>query len=192
MARLTFHPGDTVLLQFRLPFSIQDVKAVVISFRGNDRVAFEALATAFSSEDEYEMDEEGNYVLDEDGEQIVSQYRTRVGYTLTQAESLMFDENSSYLLQLNVFGPNSSRIASKEVVVKTMAQHLIGVGYGSNAIDYNESANNKSSSEESEDGSHISYNDLLDRPKINSVTLEGNRLLPESRITDDEIDELIT
>ena len=177
--RISFHPGETVVLNFMLPFSIYDVKAVVMSFRNRDRVAFEAIATSFKSEDT--TDPETGRVI----------YKTRVGFSITQAESLQFDENYKYMMQLNVFGPNSSRIASNEIPVYTGAQQIWEPGFGGGAF-YNYNDNYGKPSEEESDENAISYNDLVDRPKINSVTLEGNRILPEESLSVEQIDEVTT
>lgn len=187
MYKFSFHPGETIVLNFTIPFDIIDVAAVVISFRGKDRVAFEALATAFTEENEYETDSEGNDILNDQGEKIVKEYRTRVGYTLTQAESLQFDEYSCYKLQLNVYGPNGSRITSKEIDVKTEAQHLIDAGYGAAAVAYGNGYGFIS-----QNSSVVSYKDLADKPQINSVELDGNRVLPEHRITQEQIDNILS
>jgi len=167
--RFSFHPGETVVLNFVIPFSLYDVKAVAISFRNKGRVAFEALATSFVQEGDDE-------------------YKTRVGFTMTQAESLQFEENEIYMMQLNVFGPNSSRIASDEIKVTTGAQQLIEPGFGGDGVyTYHD---NYGQASETYEGDVISYNDLADRPKINSVTLEGNRILPEESISIEQIEEI--
>ena len=172
MKRFSFHPGETVVLNFIIPFNILDVKAVILSFRNNDRVAFEAVATSFRAE--------------EDENSGTS--KTRVGFTMTQAESLQFEENNIYYMQLNVFGPNSSRMTSKEIKVTTGAQQIKEPGFGGGAY-YPYKDNYGEASEESE-SNILSYNDLVDRPKINSVTLEGNRILPEETISIQQIDEV--
>lgn len=131
MQIIKFHPGETMVFNAVLPFSIYDVKAAVLSFRGeDDEVVFEAAATGVKSEDVYVTDENGNvvYVKDEEGndteEKQVEQYKTRVGYTMNQSESLLFQEKTKYTLQVNVYGHNGSRIASKEIPVKTETQQL--------------------------------------------------------------------
>lgn len=167
--RFSFHPGETLVLNFVIPFSLYDVKAVVISFRNQNSVAFEAMATSFKQEGDDE-------------------FKTRVGFTLTQAESLQFEENSTYTMQLNVFGPNSSRIVSDEMKVTTGSQQLVEPGFGGDGTHvYHENYGHAS---ETYEGEIISYNDLADRPKINDVTLEGNRVLPEDSITIEQIEEI--
>ena len=167
MRVLTFHPGDTVVVNFFIPFLAADVAAVVMSIRNKDRVVFEATALSFG--------DEGNGKM-------------RVGYTFTQAESLLFDEFSEYWLQLNVFSHNSSRVASNEIRVVTLAQHIYETSYGSDpelAYAWEYDADKGDS-----DYRAISYTQLLDKPKVNEVTLEGNRNLAENRITNEQIDTI--
>lgn len=162
-----FHPGDTVVINFFIPFLASDVAAVVMSIRDKNHIVFEATATSFG--------DEGNG-------------KTRVGYTFTQAESLLFDEFSEYWLQLNVFSYNSSRVASKEIKVETWAQHIYETSYGSDpelAYAWEYEVDRKDETYRA-----TSYTQLLDKPQINRVTLEGNRNLAENRITNEQIDAI--
>ena len=43
MSVIRFHPGETLVLNFVIPFSIYDVKAVAVSFRDANSVVFESL-----------------------------------------------------------------------------------------------------------------------------------------------------
>lgn len=169
---LRFHPGDTLVLNFVLPFSPYDVQAVALSFRNGNRVAFETVATTCVPEPQ--------------GVDITTATKCRVGYTISQAESLQFDEYEIYQAQLNVYGPNGSRIASDEIRVETGAQQLTDPSYLSvsvpQAIQTNATV---------DETSRISYNDLINKPSINDIILNGNRNLPETRITNDIIDQIM-
>ena len=166
MSVIRFHPGETLVLNFVIPFSIYDVKAVAVSFRDANSVVFESLVDGIVKEDEY---------------------KTRVGFTMTQAESLQFKEKYKYTMQLNVFGPNSSRIASKEILVETKSQQLPLPGYSGITTFNSVPVTNKKG-----DGTITSYNDLVDKPLINSEVLVGNRILPETRITEEQINAIFT
>lgn len=168
MVKMTFHPGETLVLNFRVPFSIYDVDAVVLSFRGKKGVVFETIATSFKEEEEY---------------------ITRVGYTLTQSETLQFEEFTDYKMQLNVYGPNSSRIATKEIDVRTESQHMIEPGV-SNIISPVDIINSSSGSSSSTITEIVSYNDLIDKPLINNKILAGNRNLPDTAISNELIDQI--
>ena len=170
---LRFHPGETLVLNFVLPFSPYDVQAVALSFRNGNRVAFETSATTCVPEPQ--------------GTDITTATKCRVGYTITQAESLQFDEFEIYQAQLNVYGPNGSRIASDEIRVETGAQQLIDPGYASVNI-----PKATQSGTPIDATNQISYNDLVNRPKINNVILSGNRNLPEQSIPNEFIDQLLT
>lgn len=159
MMTLRFHPGETIVVNFLIPFSKYDVDAVVLSFRDKDHVVLECLTTSFV----------------EEGEKL------RIGYSLTQAETLQFKEYSEYKMQLNVYSPNSSRITSNEMDVKTESQHLTTAGYGTDSIKYNSSYN-----------TDMDYNKLANRPSINSKTLKGNRNLAEGIISNSQIDNAVS
>lgn len=159
MKLLRFHPGETVVLNFLIPFSKYDVDAVALSFRDKDHVVLECLTTSFV----------------EEGEKL------RLGYSLTQAETLQFKEFTNYMMQLNVYGPNSSRITSKEMWVKTDSQQLTTAGYGTDSIKYNSSYN-----------TDMDYNKLANRPSINDKTLKGNRNLAEGVISNSQIDSAVS
>jgi len=169
---LRFHPGETLVLNFVLPFSPYDVQAVALSFRNGNGVAFETVATSC--------------VPEPAGTNIKVATKCRVGYTITQAESLQFNEYDYYKAQLNVYGPNGSRIASDEIRVETGAQQLIDPSYMSISVPQVSQGGTITDATK-----QISYNDLINKPSINDVILYGNRNLPEDRITNDIIDEIM-
>ena len=157
------------MLNFVIPFSTYDIQAVSLSFRNGNSLVFEAMANGFKDE---------SYVDEETGKK---RYRTRIGYTINQEESLTFNENSNYKLQLNVFGPNGSRIASREIPVVTLEQQISTPNF------VNENSYLAKQVQPNGMTSAASYNLLLDRPSINGVVLTGDRTLPEFPITDYEI-----
>lgn len=172
MAKLEFHPGETLVLNAVLPFSTYDVKAAVLSFRDDDGVVFEATATGFVSEDSTD---------EETGETI---YKTRAGYTMNQSETTLFKEKANYKLQINVYGHNGSRIASREIDVKTLEQQLPTPDYFENQPVY-------TSGSTSEQVNVItSYKDLTNKPTINGVVFEGDWVLPNTSITHNDIDNI--
>ena len=171
LQRLKFHPGETLVLNFTLPFDVLDVKAVNISFRGRDSLAFEATAVGFKNMNY--QDDQGNTV-----------HRTRVGYTMNQAETLQFEENAKYKMQLNVYGPNGSRITSKEISVETLEQQLMEPGFSTQSFFYgNGSTTGKGT---------MDYNKLINKPQVNEVELKGNRTLPEHPISQADILDILS
>lgn len=162
MRRYSFHPGDTVVFDLAIPFEIEDVEAVQVTFRNQYAVAFEVTITSFKVE----------IVESEDGEIIAK--KTRLGFTLNQAESLQFSENGIYKMQLNVYGPNGSRAASKEYDIYTLAQHAPVVRGVTTTV------------------SNLDYNTLQNKPQVNDVDLVGNRVLPEDAITSQRIEDIIS
>lgn len=172
LQRLKFHPGETLVLNFTLPFSVYDIKAVSISFRGRDSLAFESTAIGFKSMD-----------YEENGKTV---FKTRVGFTMNQAESLQFEEYAKYKMQLNVYGPNGSRIASKEIDVETLGQQIPDPGYSIENSFYGAGM-----TKETGNGA-TDYNKLKNKPQVNEVDLVGNRQLPENPITENEISRILS
>lgn len=168
MRAIRFHPGETKVLQFLIPFQLMDVVAVVITCRNQRHTAFEAAATSFKEETITEI---------KDGSEV-TQTKLRIGYTMSQAESLRFEENAIYKLQLNVFGPNGSRATSKEYDVVTLAQHVPESSI--EELPLSEISHNV-----------VDYTKLDNLPSINMETLIQNRNLPEHVITDSDIDNLL-
>ena len=152
MRRCTFHPGDTVVFDLVIPFAKDDVDEVKVSFRNQNAVVFEVAITSFQAKGD----------------------KTRLGFTFTQEESLLFNENDIYKMQLNVYSGNGSRSASKEYDVITLAQHI------------QEPRRNEITAE------GMDYNALANKPKINSVELVNNRELPETAITSERIEEILS
>ena len=169
MKLFKFHPGETIVLNFILPFGKYDAMGVVLSFRDRNAVVFEAMAASFTEED--------------DG-------RIRAGFMLTQAESLLFEENHEYKMQLNVYGFNSSRSVSDEILVQTLSQQLKDPGFGGDTALYNTYGMINGSGSGNYGGEQLDYNNLIHKPQINERTLVGNRNLPETSITNEQIDEI--
>lgn len=152
MRRCSFHPGDTVVFDLTIPFAKEDLEAVKVSFRNNNAVVFEVEITSFQAKGD----------------------KSRIGFTMTQEESLLFNENDIYKMQLNVYGANGSRSASKEYDVYTLAQQIPELRRSEVTT------------------SDMDYNALANKPQVNSVELTGNRVLPEDAITSQRIEEIIS
>lgn len=164
MKALRFHPGETVVVNFLIPFRKDDVATVVMSIRDHNYLVFEAASV--------------NVVA-------AGENKTRVGYTFTQSESLLFREYWEYQLELNVFSYNSSRATSKDIPVITGSQHI----YESSDETDPEliyAWRNKADADESTQRP-VSYEQLTDLPSLNQVTLIGDRTVAETAITTEEI-----
>lgn len=140
------------MFDLTIPFAKEDLEAVEVSFRNNNAVVFEVEITSFQAKGD----------------------KTRIGFTMTQEESLLFNENDIYRMQLNVYGANGSRSASKEYDVCTLSQQIP------------EPRRSQVTT------SSMDYNALANKPQINSVELAGNRALPETAITSQQIEDIIS
>lgn len=101
-----FIPGETVGFEFFIPFACEEISEVLVTFRQNNKVI---LTVPITSEDKFER---------------VSEVETRIVVTLSQKESLLFENNSEFKIQLNIFTKRGgSRAASTEMTAKTGKQH---------------------------------------------------------------------
>ena len=99
-----FHPGETVIHKFTIPFNKNETNNVLVTYKQNESII---LMKTIASED------------------ITSIAVNSSSFTveLSQQESLLFDENKPFTMQLNVILGDGSRAASKEVSSKNGVQH---------------------------------------------------------------------
>ena len=107
-----FHPGETVIHTFVIPFRRVDLSKVIISYKQEDYVILERTVTSPRDFGEYHNAE---------GE--VDETKTQITIQLTQEESLLFKERWEYRIQLNVYSEGGSRHASCEIKGSSGVQH---------------------------------------------------------------------
>lgn len=105
-----FIPGETVRHQFIIPFAYDEIDHVVISYRQKDNIILEKTIT--SDFDELTGD------------------TTSIAYDLSQQESLLFTDDNSFTIQLNVYTINGSRHASREMKSSSGIQYYRNVMKG--------------------------------------------------------------
>ena len=99
-----FNPGETVCHQFIIPFMASELSKVIISYKQDGDIVFEKTITSG-----FEPSDTG---------------KTVVSVTLSQRESLMFQENTDFTIQLNVLvGLDGSRVTSAEIKGHNGVQH---------------------------------------------------------------------
>lgn len=98
-----FHPGETVSHTFTIPFQASEVAKVIVTYKQNDRIVLAKTITSGITDST-------------DSASIVS-------LTLTQQESLLFEEKKGFTIQLNVFTNNGRRVTSNEIRGENGAQH---------------------------------------------------------------------
>ena len=98
-----FHPGETVTHTFTIPFLFSEVSKVIITYKQNDHIILtKAITSDFADS---------------------SESTSSVIVTLTQEESLLFEENKDFRIQLNVFTKSGARVTSDEIKGENGAQH---------------------------------------------------------------------
>ena len=90
-----FTPGETVTHRFILPFFRSDIGRIYISYHQNNHIVLEKTVPAIQIEN------------------ITSENSSRFVVTLTQEESLLFENGKDYYIQLNVAFTSGARAASR-------------------------------------------------------------------------------
>ena len=100
-----FFPGETITHRFIIPFSKADVDYVVISYKQNEQVMLEKTITSDQITKETELS-------------------CRIEYELKQIESLLFDDNMPFTMQLNVYSTSGTRHTSYELSERNGIQYF--------------------------------------------------------------------
>ena len=99
-----FIPGETICHRFQIPFMSTDVTEIIVSYYQNDYVILEKTVDAS------ELEVEGG--------------ATYFTVQLTERESLMFQNHTSFRVQLNVLLTNGRRCTSEEIKGSNGIQHI--------------------------------------------------------------------
>lgn len=102
-----FHPGETVSHIFTIPFVKTEVSKVIVTYKQNDHIIIVKTITSETIE-------------------AVTAATCKVTVAFNQEESLLFEEDKPFKMQLNVVGATlegSFRAASKEISSNNGVQH---------------------------------------------------------------------
>ena len=100
-----FIPGETITHEFRIPFASEDIKTIYVTYRQNDQIV---LVKKVFPVDIHDVSGDLNFFQ----------------VTLEQNESLLFKNNATFYVQLNVlFNDSKTRAASVELKGTTGRQH---------------------------------------------------------------------
>ena len=109
-----FHPGETIAHTFTLPYEKGTIDKVIISYRQKDQLILEKIITSDVSMQETD-----------DNQTIVSS-------VLSESESLLFHDLTTFAIQINVFFGDgeiaSGRVTSDEIGDMTGIQHIRELG----------------------------------------------------------------
>lgn len=98
-----FHPGETVSHTFIIPFIADELSKVVVTYKQNDHVIITKQITS--------------------GFEPYQTVKTQVVVPFTQSESLLFEDNKFYSIQLNVITVSGARATSNEIKGQSGVQH---------------------------------------------------------------------
>ena len=99
-----FIPGETIAHQFYLPFVRSDISRVYVTYHQDDRIILKKYVTATQL--------------------VPEERRSYFNMDLTQEESLLFQNDKLYTIQLNVVFANGARAASTEIKGINGMQHI--------------------------------------------------------------------
>lgn len=105
-----FIPGETIVHEFIIPFIASDLSKVILTYKQNDRIILTKTISSFED---------------------VGAGKTKVTFAFSQKESLLFDNDANYKIQLNVYTDSGTRASSVELESFTGIQHyekVIGNG----------------------------------------------------------------
>lgn len=98
-----FNPGETISHIFIIPFVSTEISKVIITYKQNDRIILTKTITSNFQED--------------------SPGHTRITIAFNQQETLLFEEDSSFTIQLNVITNKGARASSCEITSSSGVQH---------------------------------------------------------------------
>lgn len=147
-----FHPGETVVHNFDIPFAKSSISLILVTYKQDGRIVLERTIT--SADDvftEYEKEydptkvykendrclyETAPYVRKSWGEDtpapeawtpdhwtVSDKFMTKFYVTLSQEESLLFEDNRDFKIQLNVLTTSGSRCVCHEIKGSNGVQH---------------------------------------------------------------------
>ena len=99
-----FFPGETVTNRFIIPFAQDEVGKVVVTYKQNDQIILEKTITSGFTNEENQ--------------------KCSFDYVFSQPESLAFQDNSDFSIQLNVYTKSGTRHTSYEMRGVNGAQYL--------------------------------------------------------------------
>lgn len=99
-----FIPGETISHQFFIPFVSSDIVYITVSYRQNGHVVLEKNVYPGQIENSNPL---STFVV-----------------TFSQAESLLFEDEADYWVQVNVFFSGGARCSSMEIKSRTGRQHI--------------------------------------------------------------------
>lgn len=104
-----FYPGETIVQSFIVPFYQEDVEKAIVSYKQNDHIVLEKEATSTQIYD------------DTDPNNPIPVEYTELVIVISQEESLLFENDMSYEIQINIFNMGN-RQTSEPIKDKTGKQ----------------------------------------------------------------------
>ena len=134
-----FYPGETVEHTFIVPFNVNDVEDAIVSYKQGNRIILEKDATI-------------NAIFDDTDPQnpIITDF-TELLVVISEEESLLFEDNAPYTMQVNVF--NLGNRATSELI-----KDRTGVQYYRELYEINKDRNDSEEPEDEENEEEVNDN----------------------------------
>ena len=120
-----FHPGETIVHQFIVPFFSNTIKEVIVTYKQNDRLVLTKKVTFFqpynSKEEERQLTGAPSSSSTEETEEEEPE-ESLLYVLLSQKESLLFANNQNIKVQLNVLFNSGTRVACDELPISSGIQ----------------------------------------------------------------------
>ena len=101
-------PGETALHSFAVPFNLESISKIIVTYKQNDHIVFEKTITSASTD--VIFSEENN--------------TTSFSFRLTQQQSLLFEDDNDYSIQINVLSNSNVRAVSNIIKSKSGSQYV--------------------------------------------------------------------
>ena len=99
-----FFPGETITHRFIIPFAADEIDHVVLSYKQNESIIFEKTINS--------------------GFENISAGTCSLSFVFTQNEGLLFEDNSPFTIQCNVYTKGGTRHTSYEMSSSNGIQYL--------------------------------------------------------------------
>lgn len=97
-----FFPGETITHRFIIPFHVNEIDHVIISYMQNEAIILEKRITSGDTDHMYDVTTGENS----------SNYITCIEYQLSQGEALLFNDEMDFTMQINVYSMGGTRHTS--------------------------------------------------------------------------------
>ena len=105
-----FIPGETIKHTFILPFYLDEISQIIVTYKQEDRIVYERIINKNNPQGAELSVQDVKY--------------TKLSYDISQADSLLFTDDVPYYMQVNVYTTSHSRAVSRIISSNSGVQFL--------------------------------------------------------------------